>query len=58
MLTIALMPFTYSITNGVAAGFVSYTLIKVLQGKARDVHPLTYIVAAMFVWYFVHGLLA
>jgi AGZA family xanthine/uracil permease-like MFS transporter len=45
LLTITLMPFTYSITNGVAAGFVSYTLIKVLQGKAREVHPLTYIVS-------------
>jgi adenine/guanine/hypoxanthine permease len=58
LLTITLMPFTYSITNGVAAGFVSYTLIKVLQGKARDVHPLTYIVSILFVGYFVRGLLA
>jgi AGZA family xanthine/uracil permease-like MFS transporter len=58
LLTITLMPYTYSITNGVAAGFVSYTLIKVLQGKARDVHPLTYIVSALFVAYFVRGLLA
>jgi adenine/guanine/hypoxanthine permease len=58
LLTITLMPFTYSITNGVAAGFVSYTLIKVLQGKARDVHPLTYIVSVLFIGYFVRGLLA
>jgi len=58
LLTITLMPFTYSITNGVAAGFVSYTLIKVLQGKAREVHPLTYIVSIMFIGYFVRGLLA
>jgi AGZA family xanthine/uracil permease-like MFS transporter len=58
LLTITLMPFTYSITNGVAAGFVSYTLIKVLQGKARDVHPLTYIVSILFIGYFVRGLLA
>jgi AGZA family xanthine/uracil permease-like MFS transporter len=58
LLTITLMPFTYSITNGVAAGFVSYTLIKVLQGKARDVHPLTYIVSLLFIGYFVRGLLA
>jgi adenine/guanine/hypoxanthine permease len=58
LLTITLMPYTYSITNGVAAGFVSYALIKVLQGKARDVHPLTYIVSVLFIAYFVRGLLA
>jgi AGZA family xanthine/uracil permease-like MFS transporter len=55
LLTIGLMPFTYSITNGVGAGFVSYTVIAVLRGRARDVHPLLYIVAGIFVWYFVHG---
>jgi adenine/guanine/hypoxanthine permease len=58
LLTITLMPFTYSITNGVAAGFVSYTLIKVLQGRGRDVHLLTYIVSVLFIGYFVRGLLA
>jgi len=58
LLTIVMMPFTYSITNGVGAGFLSYTVIRVLQGKARDVHPLLYIVSAVFTWYFVRGLLA
>jgi AGZA family xanthine/uracil permease-like MFS transporter len=57
-LTITLMPFTYSITNGVAAGFVSYSLIKVMQGKGRDVHVLTYLVSLLFIGYFVRGLLA
>jgi AGZA family xanthine/uracil permease-like MFS transporter len=57
-LTITLMPFTYSITNGVAAGFVSYSLIKVMQGKGREVHLLTYLVSLMFIGYFVRGLLA
>ena len=57
LLTIALMPFTYSITNGVGAGFVSYTVIAVLRGRWRDVHPLMYIVSAIFVWYFVHGII-
>jgi AGZA family xanthine/uracil permease-like MFS transporter len=52
------MPFTYSITNGVAAGFVSYSLIKVMQGKGRDVHLLTYLVSLLFIGYFVRGLLA
>jgi AGZA family xanthine/uracil permease-like MFS transporter len=55
LLTITLMPFTYSITNGVGAGFLSYTVIAVLRGKGRDVHPLMYVVAAIFAWYFIHG---
>jgi AGZA family xanthine/uracil permease-like MFS transporter len=55
LLTVTLMPFTYSITNGVGAGFVSYTVIKLLQGRARDVHPLLYLVSAGFVFYFVRG---
>ncbi len=57
-LTIALMPFTYSITNGVGAGFLAYTVIKILQGKFQDVHWLMYIVSGVFAWYFFHGLLA
>ena len=55
LLTIGVMPFTYSITNGVGAGFVSYTLIMVLRGKMREVHWLMYVVAAIFGWYFFHG---
>jgi AGZA family xanthine/uracil permease-like MFS transporter len=55
LLTITLMPFTYSITNGVGAGFVSYTVIAFLRGRARDVHPLLYVVSGIFVWYFIHG---
>ena len=54
-LTIVLMPFTYSITNGIGAGFVSYAVIKLAQGRARDVHPLLWIVAALFVVYFAIG---
>jgi len=55
LLTIVVMPFTYSITNGVGAGFVSYALIALLRGKGRDVHWLLWLVSAIFVWYFVHG---
>jgi AGZA family xanthine/uracil permease-like MFS transporter len=55
LLTIVLMPFTYSITNGVGAGFLSYTVIAVLRGRAKDVHPLMYVVSAIFGWYFIHG---
>ena len=46
------MPFTYSISAGIGAGFLAYVLIKVVRGKARDVHPLMWIVAALFVVYF------
>ncbi|MCD4536181.1 NCS2 family permease [Nocardioides sp. cx-169] len=51
-LTIVLMPFTYSISAGIGAGFVSFVLIKLVVGKARQVHPLLYGVAALFVVYF------
>ena len=51
-LTIVLMPFTYSITVGIGAGFVSYVLIKLVLGRARAVHPLLWVVAALFVVYF------
>jgi AGZA family xanthine/uracil permease-like MFS transporter len=43
------MPFTYSIANGLAFGFVSYALIKLLTGRVREVHAATWIVAALFV---------
>jgi AGZA family xanthine/uracil permease-like MFS transporter len=58
LLTMVVMPFTFSITNGVAAGFVSYTVIQVLRGRAADVHWLMYLVSGVFVWYFVYGGLA
>jgi AGZA family xanthine/uracil permease-like MFS transporter len=51
-LTIVLMPFTYSISVGIGAGFVAYVLIKVVRGRARAVHPLLWVVAALFVVYF------
>ena len=53
-LTIVLMPFTYSISVGIGAGFVAYVLIKVVVGKVREVHPLMWIVAALFVVYFAY----
>ncbi|TAL17936.1 MAG: NCS2 family permease [Frankiales bacterium] len=51
-LTIVLMPFTYSITNGIGAGFISYALLKATQGKAREVSPLLWVIAVLFVVYF------
>lgn len=51
-LTIVLMPFTYSITVGIGAGFLAYVLIKVVRGKVSEVHPLLWVVSALFVVYF------
>jgi AGZA family xanthine/uracil permease-like MFS transporter len=52
LLTMTLMPFSYSITNGIGAGFVSYVAIKLVRGRGRAVHPLMYAVALAFVLYF------
>jgi AGZA family xanthine/uracil permease-like MFS transporter len=56
LLTIIVMPFTFSITNGVGAGFLSYTVIQVLRGRWNQVHWLLYVVSAVFLWYFIEGL--
>ncbi len=54
-LTLTVMPFTYSITNGIGAGFVSYVGLKLLRGRWRDVHPLLAASALAFLAYFVAG---
>jgi AGZA family xanthine/uracil permease-like MFS transporter len=51
-LTIILMPFAFSITVGIGVGFITYVLIKVVRGKAAQVHTLLWVVAALFVVYF------
>ena len=51
-LTIALMPFTYSISAGIGAGFIAYVLVKAVRGKAGQIHPLMWVVALLFVVYF------
>ncbi|MFZ0530238.1 MAG: NCS2 family permease [Propionicimonas sp.] len=56
-MTIVLMPFTYSITVGIGAGFIAFTFIKVILGKGKEVHPLLYGVAAAFVLYFAQGII-
>jgi AGZA family xanthine/uracil permease-like MFS transporter len=56
-LTLVLMPFTYSISNGIGAGVISYVLIKAVKGKVRDVHPLLWGVAGLFLLYFLRGVI-
>ncbi|MGV9300849.1 MULTISPECIES: NCS2 family permease [Amycolatopsis] len=54
-LTIVVMPFTYSIANGIGAGFVSYVVIQAVTGKAKKVHPLMWVIAVAFIAYFAVG---
>lgn len=51
-LTLALMPFTYSITIGIGAGFVSWVVIQIFVGKAKQVHWLMWVVSIAFLFYF------
>jgi AGZA family xanthine/uracil permease-like MFS transporter len=57
LLTIILMPLTFSITVGIGAGFVMYTLIKVVKGKASEIHPLLWVVAIAFLVYFAQAVI-
>ena len=51
-LTIVLMPFTYSITVGIGAGFLAYVFIKLVRGKPGSIHPLMWVISGLFVLYF------
>ena len=51
-LAMALMPFTFSITNGIGAGVISFVLLRLAVGRRRDIHPLMWVIAAMFLVYF------
>ena len=51
-LTIALMPFTYSITNGIGAGVISYVVLMLASGRRRVIHPLMWVIAVLFLVYF------
>ncbi|MCU1527086.1 MAG: transporter [Frondihabitans sp.] len=54
-LTVIVMPLTYSISNGIGAGFISWVLLRSLSGKAREISPLLWIVALGFLVYFARG---
>jgi len=52
-LTIIVMPLSYSIADGIAVGFIFYTLVKVLKGKFKELDPFLYILSTLFVLYFL-----
>ncbi|MGP3535612.1 NCS2 family permease [Microbacterium sp. RD1] len=54
-LTATVMPLTYSIANGIGAGFISWVVVSALSGRAKQVHPLLWVVAAGFVIFFARG---
>jgi AGZA family xanthine/uracil permease-like MFS transporter len=51
-LTVAAMPFTYSIANGISLGIVSFVLIKILRGKVREVHPLMLVLTLLLIAFY------
>jgi AGZA family xanthine/uracil permease-like MFS transporter len=55
VLTVAVMPFSYSIANGIGVGFVTWVVVRSAAGKAREISPLLWIVAAGFVLYFTRA---
>ncbi len=54
-LTMLVMPLTYSIANGIGAGFIGWVVVRSLSGRARQISPLLWVVAAGFVIYFARG---
>ena len=52
-LTLTLMPFTFSIANGIAAGFISWVALRLLTGRFRDIRPMTIILTAALMFYYV-----
>ena len=52
-LTIMIMPFTFSITDGIGIGFLAFVLVRAAQGRFRDVHPFMWVASAAFLLYFL-----
>jgi AGZA family xanthine/uracil permease-like MFS transporter len=55
VLTVSVMPFSYSIANGIGVGFIAWVVLRSAAGKAREVSPLLWVVAAGFVLYFARS---
>jgi AGZA family xanthine/uracil permease-like MFS transporter len=56
LLTAIVMPATYSITNGVGVGFITYTAVAILTRNVQKKYAFVYLFAAVFAWYFWHGI--
>lgn len=54
-LTIVVMPFTYSIANGIGVGFIAFTIMALFSGKAKDIHWIMWLISALFIVYFAQG---
>jgi len=52
-LTIILMPFTYNITVGIGAGFITHVVIRLVQGRGKEIHGLLWLIAGLFMVYFL-----
>jgi adenine/guanine/hypoxanthine permease len=51
--TVAIMPFSYSIANGIAAGIIFYPVMKLATGRRKEVHPIMYVLAVLFILRFI-----
>jgi AGZA family xanthine/uracil permease-like MFS transporter len=47
------MPFTYNISVGIGAGFITHVVIRLVQGRGKEVHPLMHFVSGLFMIYFL-----
>ena len=56
--TSVFMGFTYSITHGIAAGFIMYAFVKIIKGEAKEVHPIIWVLDALFILNFISLALA
>ncbi|WP_330349133.1 NCS2 family permease [Streptomyces sp. NBC_00582] len=52
-ITMVMMPFTYSITNGIGMGFITFVLLRLVAGRARDIPVPMYVVSAVFTFYYL-----
>ncbi len=53
--TAVVMTYAYSISSGISAGFIFYVIVKICKGKAKEVHPIMYIVTALFIINYIVG---
>ena len=54
VVTALMMPFTYSIANGLAFGFITYAVLKLCTGKVKEVHWIMWVIAALFLFKFIY----